>query len=94
MEAATPQTISIDDILMERSRELFAENLRWYDLTRTGKLEEYAGAYTMCEANTDIPVTYARPIEPKHYLRPIPAGQFDNMDNSDADKAAYQNPGY
>jgi hypothetical protein len=94
MIAATPATIDIDYILMERSRELYAENLRWYDLTRTGKLEEYAGAYTMCEANSFTAVAHTRPIEAKHYLRPIPSTQFDNMDNTDAEKEAYQNPGY
>jgi starch-binding outer membrane protein, SusD/RagB family len=94
MVAATPATITIDYILMERSRELYAENLRWYDLTRTGKLLEYAGTYTMCETNTFDAVTHTRPIEPKHYLRPIPSGQFDNMDNTDAEKEAYQNEGY
>jgi hypothetical protein len=94
MVAATPQTITIDYILMERSRELYAENLRWYDLTRTGKLEEYAGTYTICEANTSDAVTYTRPIESKHYLRPIPSSQFDNMDNSDEEKKMYQNQGY
>lgn len=94
MKAATPVTITIDDILMERSRELYGENLRWYDLTRTGKLEEYAKEYTICETNSSEAVTHTRPIEARHYLRPIPASQFDNMDNSDAEKEAYQNPGY
>ena len=94
MENATPTAISIDYILMERSRELYAENLRWYDLTRTGKLEQYAGAYTMCETKSGTAQTHTRPIEPKHYLRPVPGSQFDNMDNSDAEKKAYQNPGY
>ena len=28
------------------------------------------------------------------YLRPIPQGQLNGMDMSDAEKAAYQNPGY
>jgi hypothetical protein len=94
MTTATPATITIDYILMERSRELYAENLRWYDLTRTGKLEEYAKEYTMCEHNSANAVKATRPIEAKHYLRPIPGSQFDNMDNTDAEKAAYQNPGY
>jgi hypothetical protein len=94
MEAATPATITIDDILMERSRELYAECLRWFDLTRTGKLEEYAGTYTICEANTTNAVTHTRPIQAYHYLRPIPSSQFENMDNSDAEKKAYQNQGY
>lgn len=94
MVAATPATINIDYILMERSRELYGENLRWYDLTRTGKLEEYAGEYTMCETNSFNAVTHTREIQSYHYLRPIPASQFDNMDNTDAEKQAYQNPGY
>ena len=94
MVAATPATIDIDYILMERSRELYGENLRWYDLTRTGTLEEYGGSYSMCETNSFEEVTYTRPIESYHYLRPIPASQFDNMDNTDAEKDAYQNPGY
>lgn len=94
MEAATPATITIDNILMERSRELYAENLRWYDLTRTGKLEEYAGSYTICENKSYVPVPHSRTILPKHYLRPIPSSQFDNMDNTDAEKAEYQNDGY
>jgi starch-binding outer membrane protein, SusD/RagB family len=94
MVAETPATIDIDYILMERSRELYGENLRWYDLTRTGKLEEYAGQYTMCETSSFEAVSHKRSIEPYHYLRPIPAGQFDNMDNTSAEKEAYQNPGY
>ena len=94
MTAATPANISIDYILAERSRELYAENLRWYDLTRTGKLEEYAGRYTICENRSDEAKVHIRDIKPHHYLRPIPANQFDNMDMSEADKTAYQNPGY
>jgi hypothetical protein len=94
MVSATPDPVTIDFVLMERSRELYAENLRWYDLTRTGKLEEYAKEYTMCEANSATAVTTTRNIKPHHYLRPIPAGQFDNMDNIDEEKKAYQNPGY
>jgi hypothetical protein len=94
MTAATPTEITIDYILMERSRELYAENLRWYDLTRTGKLEEYAKEYTICENQSATATKYTRPIEKKHYLRPIPGSQFDNMDNTDEEKNAYQNPGY
>jgi hypothetical protein len=95
MENATPATIDLDYILMERSRELYAEDLRWYDLTRTGKLKEYAEKYKMCETNSAEEKETTRPIdETKHYLRPIPASQFGNMDNTDAEKALYQNPGY
>lgn len=94
MVSATPNQITIDYILMERSRELYAENLRWYDLTRTGKLEEYAGKYTICNERSNQAQQFLRDIKPHHYLRPIPAGQFDNMDNTDEEKKAYQNPGY
>ncbi len=37
MMAATPATIDIDYILMERSREFFGEGYRWFDLVRTQK---------------------------------------------------------
>lgn len=94
MVAATPEVITIDFILMERSRELYAENLRWYDLTRTGMLEEYARTYTICNERSDQAQQFTRDIKPHHYLRPIPAGQFDNMDNTDEEKKNYQNPGY
>lgn len=94
MEAATPAVIDVDYILMERSRELYAENHRWYDLTRTGKLEQYAKSYSICETNRVVPKIVSRTIEAKHYLRPIPSGQFDNMDNTEAEKAEYQNEGY
>lgn len=40
------------------------------------------------------PATVTRNIQTYHYLRPIPQGQLDNMRMDDAEKAAYQNPGY
>ena len=96
MIAATPSTIDIDYILAERSREFFGEGYRWYDLVRTQKWNELAGSYEIAgDAATDhTPITTTRDIQPHHYLRPIPRGQIDAMDASDADKAAYQNPGY
>ena len=96
MTAATPAAITIDFILAERSRELFAEGGRWYDLTRTGKLEEYAGKYFICENSPQqtVATEHTRDIKPHHYLRPIPQSQLDRMIGTDAEKKAFQNPGY
>ena len=39
-------------------------------------------------------VTVTRSNPNNSYLHPIPQGQLDGMEGTDADKAAYQNPGY
>ncbi|MDD3788805.1 MAG: RagB/SusD family nutrient uptake outer membrane protein, partial [Petrimonas sp.] len=96
MIAKTPVTIDINYVLMERSREFYGEGYRWYDLVRTQKWGELASTYEICGANygDHTPTTVKRDIQPKYYLRPIPQGQLDGMEMSDAEKAAYQNPGY
>ncbi len=96
MVAATPTDIDINYILEERSREYFGEGYRWYDLVRTQKWEEFAGSYEIGgnDATDHSPTVTTRNIEPYHYLRPIPRGQIDDLDMSEAEKAAYQNPGY
>jgi uncharacterized DUF497 family protein len=93
---ATPATITINYILAERSREYYGEGYRWYDLARTQKWAEIAGSYTIGGTSTTdhTPVTKTRTILPKDYLRPIPQGQFDNMDMTPEEEAKYQNPGY
>jgi hypothetical protein len=107
MTAATPQAITIDYILAERSREYFGEGLRWLDLVRTQKLVEYAKTYEIGSGTNDgaaigtmsVPGdharrTYTRTIDNRHYLRPIPRGQLDALEMTDAEKSAYQNPGF
>lgn len=96
MIAATPAVIDIDYVLAERSREYFGEGMRWYDLVRTQKWNEYADSYEIAgnDATDHSPTTTNRTIEPYHYLRPIPQGQIDDLNMTEAEKAAYQNPGY
>jgi hypothetical protein len=96
MMDATPATIDIDYVLMERSREFFGEGYRWFDLVRTQKWIEYASTYEICGKyyGRHTPETTTREIEPYHYLRPVPQGQLDGLEMTDEEKDAYQNPGY
>lgn len=96
MTAATPDPITINYILDERSREYFGEGYRWFDLVRTQKWNEYADTYQICgteKGDREIK-TYTRTIKPGHYLRPIPQGQLDGMEMTDDEKKNYQNPEY
>ena len=78
-------------IFNERTRELLCEWNRWEELSRAGLLVKRARAFnpeaTGIQAN-------------KHELRPIPQAFIDALQNedgsnlSDAQKAAWQNPGY
>lgn len=98
MVAATPSTITIDYILAERSREYFGEGYRWLDLVRTQKLAELGGKYEIAGTNwyDHTPKTFTRDYGANNYLylRPIPQGEMDALQMSEAEKTAYQNPGY
>ncbi|MBR6853657.1 MAG: RagB/SusD family nutrient uptake outer membrane protein [Prevotella sp.] len=96
MVAATPETIDIDFILDERSREFWGEGYRWFDLVRTQKWGERAGTYRIAGAGyTDKDLqTVTRNIPAGYYIRPIPQGQLDGMEMEPAEKEAYQNPAY
>ena len=96
MLAATPATITVDYILDERSREFWGEGYRWFDLVRTQKWAERSTTYHIAGSGyTDKDLEeFRRDIPAGYYLRPIPQGQLDGMEMSDAEKAAYQNPAY
>jgi hypothetical protein len=96
MTAATPATIDINYILAERSREYYGDGFRWWDLVRTQKWAELSSSYRICGITygDHTPVTYTRNIQPYLYLRPIPQGQIDALQNTAEEKKAYQNPGY
>jgi hypothetical protein len=95
----TESQINIDFILDERSRELAGEQLRWYDLVRTGKLIERVKKYVpalVSSKPSPIPgVTdnygsaAAANIQPYHVLRPIPRQEIDRTGGK-----ITQNPGY
>lgn len=74
--------MNIDFILDERARELVGEQLRWFDLKRTGKLVEYVKRW-----NPDAKDN----IKDYHILRPIPQTQLDAISNK---TDFLQNAGY
>ena len=78
----TPAQVTLDFILDERARELGGEQLRWFDLKRTGKL-----ASRIASMNPDAAVNF----KPYHLVRPIPQLQIDAVTNKTVFK---QNPGY
>ncbi|MGN6604878.1 MAG: RagB/SusD family nutrient uptake outer membrane protein [Ginsengibacter sp.] len=96
MTDATPATITIDYILAERSREYFGDGRRWLDLVRTQEWGKLASSYEIAGPNygDHTPQTVSRDIQDYLYLRPIPIGQLNNMQMSESDLAAYQNPNY
>ena len=81
-QQVTPANITLDFILDERSRELFAEDTRWWDLSRTKKLVERVQLYNTGRCSG---------VQPYNMLRPIPQSQIDLV----TEGPPYpQNPGY
>ncbi|MCH5334526.1 MAG: RagB/SusD family nutrient uptake outer membrane protein [Alistipes sp.] len=76
-------TVDLDDIMKERSCELFGMGKRWFDLRRTGLLEKYNEKYN--------PFVGSNAAAWVKWLRPIPQGAIDANDQL---SAADQNPGY
>ncbi|WP_456088500.1 RagB/SusD family nutrient uptake outer membrane protein [Parabacteroides sp.] len=82
--------VDIDFILDERTRELAAEELRWVELKRTGKLKERTLKYNYWANSPFIPG--GKPyLDDFHYLRPIPYSWWSLLSNKEDVK---QNPGY
>lgn len=71
--------MTIDFILDERAREFAGEQMRWFDLSRTNKLEE-----RVKKNNPDISGAF---VSPTHLLRPIPRNEVQSG-------GASQNAGY
>ena len=72
----TAGDVTLDRILVERALELDAEQMRWFDLARTGKLIERV---TLYNAQSHVGGTFsgAPNIKPFHIHRPIPQAQGD-----------------
>lgn len=80
----TSAQVNLDFILDERARELGGEQLRWFDLKRTGKLMDRIKTQNM---NPDA----AKWVKDFDTLRPIPQKQLDAVTN----KSVFtQNPGF
>jgi starch-binding outer membrane protein, SusD/RagB family len=82
-QLVTAGQMDIDFLLDERSREMFAEDCRWWDLSRTKKLVERVNAF-----NTE---QVAPGVQTYNMLRPIPQSQIDRV--TEGPKYP-QNPGY
>jgi len=96
-EASTPGfknyiagDITINEILMERARELCFEFQRWFDLARTGKFEFFLEK-TRSASFTTIVNTSTSFDPAKNYLFPIPQSEIDLSTNKEHFK---QNPNY
>src|SRR5688572_13142799 len=72
----TAGDVTLDRILLERAFELDAEQMRWFDLARTGKLIERVTLYN-AQSHVGGTLAGAPNIKPHHIHRPIPQAQND-----------------
>ena len=81
--------INVDTLLTERMRELCFENVRWFDLARTGQLDV---RYNKNIDDGMMPPNYTPDkIDVHDYLWPIPQQQIDRSTNKEG---FFQNPEY
>jgi hypothetical protein len=78
----TAADITIDEILMERARELCFEFQRWFDLARTGKFETFLEK-TRSPNDNRLANTATRFDPSRNYLFPIPQSQIDLSTNKE-----------
>ena len=71
----TAAELNIDFILQERARELCGEQWRWYDLKRTGRLNQQY----LTEAGKNPFITT---FNQRHLVRPIPQEFLDQIANA------------
>ena len=87
-------TANIDTILEERAVELCGEQMRWFDLKRTGKLYDYVEKYN-AQASGNIKDDSTKK---KYLYRPIPQNEMDAVQNFTTEQNSttgfWQNPGY
>jgi len=81
-------TLTFDQLMKERARELCFEFWRRHDLIRTGTVETYTAIRNL-ESNTNSIKIYFDPA--KNYLLPIPQYEIDNSRNKEG---MSQNPNY
>jgi len=84
-------TLTIDDILDERGRELLAEVPRWNDLQRTGKLVERVLKYNWDTRNIGTTILSQQTWDSKFCRRPIPVSWLNSLDNG---QELGNNPGW
>ncbi|MVN78697.1 RagB/SusD family nutrient uptake outer membrane protein [Hymenobacter sp. HMF4947] len=79
-------TLDVNSLLAERRREFAGENLRWYDLMRSGRVLDVMNAWVLTD---DVNGKITRPITPNLLLYPVP-----QVELSSAPGLYDQNPGY
>jgi hypothetical protein len=79
----TPNQVTLDFILDERTREFYGEGIRWFDLVRTQSLAERIANWN--------PVQAGAHFQSYMSLRPIPQNQIDAVTQG---PPFPQNPGY